>query len=198
MSSANEGGARRRVLIPIYALVLAVALTVLASGAGAASKCEEVLGSSTFTDLTNDGSGADAPDISGVTVTSYDGGKTSFEISLPGVDEFSSDMLVRTYIDSDKNTATGDANGYEYMIQTTPAASAGVSASGLVKAESTKCENQPVSALFAWDGSAWAAQDTNTLSSWYGDNSLTVELNASESGKALTFNFAVYAASNVN
>lgn len=186
--STNKAGARRRAFTLVSAFVLAAALAVLSSGAGAANKCEDVLGTSTFTDQTNDGSDASAPDISTVVVTSYDGGATSFQISLPGVDAFSSDMIVRTYIDSDKNAKTGDENGYEYMIQTTPGPGAPI------KAESIKCEDQPVSALYSWDGSAWVAQETDALSSWFGENSLTIEL----SGKAQTFDFAVYAASNVS
>lgn len=206
--SSKKAGARRRALTLMSALVIAVALAALSSGAGATNECENVLGTTTFTDPTGDGSGASAPDISDVTVTSYEGGATTFQIALPDVDAFTADMLapvvpvvdegttdmlVRTYIDFDKNAATGNEKGYEYMIQTVPAGVA--SAAGPFTA---KCEDQPRSTLYTWDGSGWVAQETETLSSSYGDNSLIVTLNASEIGKALTFNFAVYAASNVS
>ena len=187
----KEVGARRRAFTLVSALVLVAALAVLVSGAGAASKCEEALGTATYTDNTGDGSGPNAPDISTVTVTSYDGGTTSFQISLPGVDAFSSDMIVRTYIDSDRNSATGDQDGYDYMIQTTPGQGAPV------KAESTKCWDQPVSTLYSWDGSTWVAKDTDSLRSRYEDETLTVELNSEDTGNAMAFDFAVYAAANV-
>ncbi len=191
--SSKKAGARRRVFTLSSAILIAVALAAFSTGAGATSKCEDVLGTSTFTDTIGDGSGANAPDISDITVTTYDRGLTEFQVSLPEVDAFSADMLVRTYIDSDKNAETGDENGYEYMIQTTPGSGA-AAAKGLLKA---KCEEQPLSKLFAWDGSAWVEQESERLSSWYGENSLTLKLNASEVGKALTFDFAVYAASHV-
>ena len=189
--SSKETGARRRAFTLLSALVIAVALAVLSSGAGATSECE-ALGTTTFTDPTGDGSGTNAPDISDVIVTSYEGGATKLQIALPGVDALTTDMLVRTYIDSDKNSATGNDKGYEYMIQSVPTGT--LTAVGPFTA---KCEGQPVSTLYAWDGSGWVARDTETLSSWYGDNSLTLSLNASEIGNALTFNLAVYGATNV-
>ena len=89
---------------------------MLTTGAGAASKCHP-LATATFADPTGDGSGANAPDITGVTVTSYEGGGTAFQIALANQSEFSSDMLVRIFIDSDKNASTGNDKGFEYMIQ---------------------------------------------------------------------------------
>ncbi|MGA9762039.1 MAG: hypothetical protein WBQ14_06430 [Gaiellaceae bacterium] len=189
--SFKKAGTRRRAVIIASALVVAVALAAMSSGAAANSKCEEVLGTSTFTDPSGDGSGAGALDISDVTLTSYEGGATTFQIALPGVDAFSAGMLVRTYLDSDKTATTGSEKGDEYMIQTV--SRGGMPAGGL----SAKCEDQPISTLFAWSGSAWVEQKTKTLSSWYGDSTLTLTLNASEMGNALTFNFAIYAAANV-
>lgn len=99
------------------ALVAAVALAALSSGAGATSKCEVVLGTATFTDATADGT----PDISQVVATTYEDGNTQFQIALPGTSEFTADMLVRTYLDVDRDAATGSDKGFEYMIQSVPA-----------------------------------------------------------------------------
>ena len=185
--SYRKSGARRRTLTFVSALVAAVALAALSSGAGATSKCEVVLGTATFTDATADGT----PDISQVVVTTYEDGNTQFQISLPGTSEFTADMLARTYIDADRDTATGSDKGFEYMIQSVPAGTLGA-----VGPFSTKCY-QPSSALYAWNGTGWVKQDTETLDSWYGDESLTVRINASEFGKAMVFNLAVYAAAGV-
>jgi len=35
--------------------------------------------------------------------------KTQFQIALPGTSEFTADMLVRTYLDADRDAATGSA-----------------------------------------------------------------------------------------
>jgi hypothetical protein len=182
--------ARRRSLAIFGALALTAALAVLVSGAGATSKCEEeVLGTATFTDATGDG----VPDISQVTVSTFGDGATAFAISLADVSAFGNDMLVRTLIDADRNAATGNDGGYEYMIQSIPASIA-YGSEGVLSA---KCEGQAVSTLYAWSGSAWVEQETETLDSWYSDSSLTVRLNASELGDAMSFDFSVYAAAKV-
>jgi hypothetical protein len=193
--SSTAAGARRRAFTIFSAVAIAFALAMLSAGAGATSKCEEeVLGTSTFTDPTGDGSGTNAPDISDIVVTSYNGGKTAFQIALPDLTGITSGVLVRNYLDSGKNAKTGDANGYEYMIQTVPNGT--VAAAGPFAA---KCEEySPVTTLYAWSDSGWVKQETETLESWFSEGSLNVALNASELGKALTFNFAVYAASNVS
>ena len=72
--SYRKSGARRRTLTFVSALVAAVALAALSSGAGATSKCEVVLGTATFTDATTDGT----PDISQVVATTYEDGNTQF------------------------------------------------------------------------------------------------------------------------
>ncbi|MHB8059454.1 MAG: hypothetical protein ACYDHO_01310, partial [Gaiellaceae bacterium] len=186
--SYRKAGAGRRTLTLVSAVVAAVTLAVLASGASANYGCGEVLGTTTFTDATGDG----VPDITDVIVSTYDNGTAEFQISLPGTSEFTADMLVRTYVDADRNAATGNENGYEYMIQSVP-----VGKLTAVGPFSAKCE-QPSSTLYAWDAAGWVAQDTETLNSWYGDEKLTIRINASELGKAMTFNFAVYAAANVS
>ena len=182
--------ARRRSLAIFGALALTAALAVLVSGAGAMSKCEEeVLGTATFTDATGDG----IPDISQVTVSTYEDGATQFQISLPGVDEFDAKMLVRTFINSDKNAATGNEDGYEYMIQSI-SESAKYGSEGLLSA---KCYSSD-STLYLWSGSAWVKQETETLSSWFSEETLNLRLNSSEMGNAVTFDFAVYAAAGVS
>ena len=135
--------ARRCSLAIFGALALTAALAVLVSGAGATSKCEEeVLGTATFTDATGDG----VPDISQVTVSTFGDGATAFAISLADVSAFGNDMLVRTLIDADRNAATGNDGGYEYMIQSIPASIA-YGSEGVLSA---KCEGQAVSTLYAW------------------------------------------------
>jgi hypothetical protein len=134
-----------------------------------------------------------APDITAVNVTSYEGGGVSFTIAIADKPEFATDMLVRTYLDTDKNVETGNAKGFDYMIQSQRAASSEEEFS----LAQVKCENQPTTSLLKWNGSAWEPVKTESLSAWYGDSSLTIQLNSSEIADALAFNFAVYAAANV-
>ena len=233
----------RRVLTYASVFTVALALAVLTPGASAVSKCEP-LSTTSFTDPAGDGSGANAPDITDVTVSSSEGGGTTFEIALADQSEFSTDMLVRVFVDSDKNASTGNDKGFEYLIQTQRAGvgdyepamtlSRAQPAGAGDEADSAECEDQPVeyasigndkgfqslnrmqpagagdeadsaecepqstTTLFEWSGSDWDQVETESLSSWYGDSSLTVQINASELGDALAFNFAVYAASNVS
>lgn len=200
---AGRIGARRPVFTLVSALVIAVALALLSSGAVAASKCEP-LSTTTFTDPTGDGVGANAPDITSVGVTTYEEGWLSFQVALPTVSAFGDDMLVQVYVDSDKNAATGDASGFEYMLDVQKVqnqSSTGVAAPVVTKSLRTvakvKCEDQPTVTLFKWNGSAWARVDAHTLSTSFGGNTLTVKLSVSELANTVAFNFAVYAAANV-
>jgi hypothetical protein len=193
----------RRVLTTFSLLTVACALAVLTTGASAASKCRP-LASANYTDPTGDGSGANAPDITGVTVTSYEGGGTTFQVALANQSEFGTDMLARIFVDSDKTASTGNDKGFEYMIQVQGTSSESGSGGddpggdGTVSHSysSIKCEDRPVTTLFKWNGSGWAPADSDS-NSWFGNGGVSVEINASDIGDALVFNFAVYAASNV-
>lgn len=186
--SSRKAGAKRRAFNLFSVLALTAALAVSVSGAGATGGCGEPLGTGTFTDAIGDG----VPDISKVVVATYEGGTTQFQISLPGVDEFGTDMLVRTLVDSDKNAATGNEEGYEYMIQSI-SERAKYGSKGVLSA---KCY-AAVSTLYAWSGSAWVKQEDETLNTRYSDETLALKLNSSELGNAVTFDLAVYAAAGV-
>jgi hypothetical protein len=131
MISSENGKAftSRRVLTYINVVAVAFALAVLTTGASAASKCHP-LNTTVYADPTGDGSGANAPDIAGITVTSYEGGGTSFQIGLDNQQQFTSDMVIRTFIDSDKTSTTGNPKGFEYMIQAQGTATPGGDNSG--------------------------------------------------------------------
>jgi hypothetical protein len=177
-------------------MIAAVVLTAMTAGAGATTKCEAPLGTSTFTDPTGDGSGAGSPDITKVVASTYESGEQDFKISFADTDELGSDMLVRTYVDADRNSETGNKDGFEYMIQTQTEAAMGSALSYAL--DSVECENWPVSRIFTWDGSGWTLADEPGVDSWFGDGSLKLSLNNEKIGEAVSFGLAVYAAAGVS
>jgi hypothetical protein len=223
---------KRRPVVAAAAAVAIVALAALAAGAGAMSKCYP-LNTTVYADPSGDGTGTGAPDITGITVTSYEGGKTAFHITLANESEFTSDMVVRTFIDADKSSATGNGKGFEYMIQAQGTATPGGD-NGSDSGDSdgstppgdgsgdqpgdgsgdgggvewvihpkalagAKCDGggEAGIGLYQWNGSGWAPVEADSLSGWYGDNTLNLEINSEDIQKAVAFNFAVYAASQV-
>jgi hypothetical protein len=202
--AAGKVGASRRTFTLVSALVVAVALAMLSSGAGAASKCEPI-STTNFTDPVGDGNGSKALDIKNVAVTTWEGGWVSFQTSLVDVSRFSDSMLVQVFVDSDRNAATGDGGGYDYMIDAQRVRNEAIFGTGadstsraLTSLKKLKCEDQPSATLFKWNGKAWSRIDSHTLSAYFSGDGLTVKLGNSEIGGALIFDFAVYAAGNVS
>lgn len=199
--SSKKGGARRpctsRIVTLTGALMAMFALAILTSGAGAASKCEQ-LSKTAYADPAGDGMGAGAPDITEVVVGSWEDGTTKFEIALPDRSEMAEDMLVRAYLDTDKNVQTGNAKGFEYMIQVQRRSTLEQQSFKALSPSVVECEEQPVASLYKWEGEAWVKiEKVDGLASWYGDERLTLQLKPAAVGNAIGFNFAVYAASGV-
>jgi hypothetical protein len=238
MFSSEKGVKSRCVAMYLGIAALAAAMAALATGASAASKCHP-LNTTVYADPTGDGSGANAPDIASITVTSYERGGTSFQIGLDNGTAFTSDMVIRTFIDSDKTSTTGNPKGFEYMIQAqgtaTPGGDNGDYDQGAPPGDGSgnppaggapgdqpagggssewavhpralkaiRCNGDDGGdsgdagiALYKWNGSGWAPVNADSLSGWFADGNLNIEINAQDLGNALAFNFAVYAAANV-
>ena len=215
----------RRYAMYLGIVALVAVMAALTTGASAASKCHP-LNTTVYADPTGDGSGANAPDLAGITVTSYEGGGLSFQVGLDNEPAFTSDMVIRTFVDADKTSTTGNPKGFEYMIQaqgtatpggddggdpgTTPGDGSGdppTTGDGSEWAlhpralKAIKCDGEDSAdagiALYKWNGSGWAPANADSLSGWFGDGNLNVQLNVHDLGNALAFNFAVYAAANV-
>ncbi len=198
MSLSKNGAGRphaRRMITLAGVLVITFGLAILSSGAGAAGKCE-VLSTTSYVDPTGDGNGAGAPDITTIVASSWEDGTTSLEVAFVERPEFGTDMAVQAYLDTDKNAATGNAKGFEYVLEALPRERPGVSGYSLKPHE---CDDQPAITLSRWDGEAWVAiPDVKGLSTWYGDSKLTLKWSAAAIGNAIGFNFAVYAATSVS
>lgn len=106
-------------------------------------------------------------------------------------------MLIRIPIDSDSNATTGDANGYDNMIQAQrvsyDAASVLMGAKGVLRAH---CY-QPNVVLLEWNGEGWKAVEGASFDWWY-TNGLDLSFDSSAIGSPVAFNFAVYAATGVS
>ncbi|MGC9974764.1 MAG: hypothetical protein ABSC36_05180, partial [Gaiellaceae bacterium] len=157
--------------------------------------------SSAYDDTTRDGSADGAPDITHLAVTNWNNKLLKFSVYIPGTEEFSEDMLVRIFIDSDSDATTGDANGYDYMIQAQRVALEGLpegigsalrDAKGILH---VLCY-QPNVTVFQWKDTNWSAVDGGSID-WRYSKGLKLALDPSVVGDPKTFNFAVYAATNV-
>jgi hypothetical protein len=157
-----------------------------------------------YSDPAGDGQGENAPDITKVIVTEWASNLIKFWVAIPNAESFGEGMLVRTYIDADSSSSTGDSNGYDYMIQAKRApfvySEGGDSFSsvlrGISRLRRAKCHDEPSVGLFRWSDSGWTPVETGSLN-WSYDRGLTVAVDAAAIGNPTTFNFAVYAASKV-
>ena len=88
----------RRALLVLLAAVFASACVLTSAVADTA-----------FTDPAGDA--AEAPDVTGVTVSNDTGGNILFHVALTN---FTPESLVQVYLDTDKNASTGD-DGSDYL-----------------------------------------------------------------------------------
>jgi hypothetical protein len=154
-------------------VALCVALPTVALGArpqSATGPAAPASNTTTYTDST--GEDPAGPDITTIVVSNDDGGGLTFRVNVPNRPQFTSDMRLLIWIDTDANQATGDPQmfGADYVIV-------------LLGGETV---------LFKWDATTsnyLLAATQSTLSySWSGG--ATVMINASDLSNTRRFNFA--------
>lgn len=156
-------------------LVLAIAVGVIALPAAASGALSghaaQTANSKTFQDST--GEDPASPDISTVVVSNDDAATITFRVNTPNKAQYSSDIGVFIFIDSDAKQSTGDPEslGADYIIQ-------------LLQGEVI---------LFKWDGSNFSLSSTQSSlnSSWSGGP--TIHINAADLNNTRRFNFGVFA-----
>jgi hypothetical protein len=166
-------------------LVLAVAIAVVAlptvaSGALSAPAAPQGIAANTMTYTDSSGENAAAPDITTITVSNTDAGVIQFRVAIPNRAQFTPDMLLLLFVDSDANPQTGDPTelGSDYVIEVFGGEAA----------------------LFRWDGTNFTrrAGDPPATSLIFGyQNGVTITISAAELGNTKNFGFSFIAVSGI-
>jgi hypothetical protein len=160
------------------ALALAVlAVPFLASGALAktAAPAAPAAGSQTYQDSV--GENPAAPDITTITASNDDAATITFKVDIPNRPQYTPDIGVVVFIDSDANQATGDPQsfGTDFVIQ-------------LLQGEIL---------LFKWDGSDYTLSATQASLNQSWANGTTIRINASDLNNTRKLSFQVLALSGI-
>jgi hypothetical protein len=165
---------------PGQALAIAlavVAVPFLASGALATPTAPNAPAANSTTYQDSTGEDPAAPDISTIVVSNDDAATVTFKITIANRSQYTPDVAVVMFLDSDANQSTGDPEilGADYIIQ-------------LIQGEVL---------LFKWDGSDYtlSATQASLNSSWAGGP--TIKINASDLGNTRKLNFDVTAVSGI-
>jgi hypothetical protein len=157
-----------------------VALPTAASGAFSTQAAPQVVAANTMTYTDSSGENPAAPDITTLTVSNTDAGLVQFRVAIPNRAQFTSDMLMLLFVDSDANPQTGDPTelGADYVIE-------------IFGGEA---------ALFRWDGTNFTRRAgdppaTSLIFSY--QNGVTVTISAAELGNTKRFGFSFIAVSGI-
>lgn len=156
---------------------IVVALPAVASGAFSAPTAPSA-NSTTYQD--SSGENPAAPDITTLTVSNTDAGVIQFRVAIPNRAQFTQDMLLLLFVDSDANPQTGDPDelGSDYVIE-------------IFGGEA---------ALFRWDGTNFTrrAGDPPATSLIFGyQGGVTITISAAELGNTKKFGFSFIAVSGI-
>jgi len=160
-------------------LVLAIAVAVVALPAAASGALSgpaaPAANSATFQDST--GENPSAPDITTITVSNDDAATITFKVDIPNRPQYTPDVALVLFIDSDANQATGDATtfGADFVIQ-------------LLQGEVL---------LFKWDGSDYTLSATQASLNQTWANGATIRINAADLNNTRKLGFDVLALSGV-
>jgi hypothetical protein len=165
----------------IVAIALAVvALPTVASGAFSTPAAPQAIAANTMNYQDSSGENAAAPDITTLTVSNSDAGVVQFRVAIPNRAQFTADMLLLLFVDSDANPQTGDPTelGADYVIE-------------IFGGEA---------ALFRWDGTNFTRRAgdppaTSLIFSYQGG--ITVTISAAELGNTKRFGFSFVAVSGI-
>jgi hypothetical protein len=157
-----------------------VALPTAASGALSSPAAPAATSANSTTYQDSQGENAAAPDITTLTVSNTDAGVISFRIAIPNRPQFTPDMLLLLFVDSDANPQTGDPQelGADYVIE-------------IYGGEA---------ALFRWDGTNFTRRPgdppaTSLIFGYMGG--VTVTISAAELGNTKKFGFSFIAVSGI-
>ena len=158
--------------------VAVIALPTAASGAlpaGTASPTLVAANTTTYQDST--GEDPLAPDITTIVVSNDDAGMITFQINVPNRPQYTRDVAVAMFLDSDANQATGppDFLGADYVIQ-------------LLSGEVI---------LFRWDGTDFSVSATQASLSYSWSGGPTIRINAADLTNTRRLNFDVLVLSDI-
>ena len=164
----------------LAAAVAVIALPTVASGAFSAQQAPAATAANSTTYQDSTGENAAAPDITTLTVSNSDAGVISFRVAIPNRQQFTQDMLLLLFVDSDANPQTGDPTelGADYVIE-------------IFGGEA---------ALFRWDGTNFTrrAGDPPATSLIFGYmGGVTITISAAELGNTKKFGFSFIAVSGI-
>jgi len=159
---------------PVLVLAIALGVVVLPTAAtGALSGANAPLGPAANSVTYQDSVGEDpaAPDITTIVASNDDAGMMSFRISIPNRPQYSRDIALVMFLDSDANQATGDQEslGADHVIQ-------------LLLGEII---------LFKWDGTDYTVSATQSSLSYEWASGVTVRINAADLSNTRRLNFDV-------
>jgi hypothetical protein len=166
------------IVLAVAALV--VALPTAASGAFSAPTTSTSIAANQTSYQDSTGENPAAPDITTLTVSNSDAGMIQFRVAIPNRPQFTQDMLLLLFVDSDANPQTGDPTelGADYVIE-------------IFGGEA---------ALFRWDGTNFTrrAGDPPATSLIFGyANGVTITISAAELGNTKKFGFSFIAVSGI-
>jgi hypothetical protein len=156
----------------ILAIVVAVvALPTVASGAFSSPDAPTAIASNTTTYQDSTGEEAGSPDITTIVVSNDDAATISFRINTPSKPQYTPDIAIIMFLDSDANQSTGDPEslGADHILQ-------------LIQGEIL---------LFRWDGADYSLSATQASLSYAWSGGATIRINASDLNNSRRFNFDV-------
>ncbi len=145
---------------PWLVLAIAVAVVVLPTAASGALSAPKAPTANTATFQDSVGEDASAPDITTIVASNDDAATISIKINIPNRAQYSPDIAVVMFLDSDANQSTGDPEslGADFIIQ-------------LIQGEIL---------LFKWDGSDFTLSSTQASLSFAWASGPTIRINASD------------------
>jgi hypothetical protein len=162
---------------PLLVLAIAVVLVVLPTAASGALSAPTAPAANSTTYNDSVGEDPSGPDITTIVASNDDAATISFKINIPNRPQYTSDIAVVMFLDSDANQSTGDPEslGADYIIQ-------------LIQGEAL---------LFKWDGSDFTISPTQASlsSAWAGGP--TIRINASDLNNTRKLLFDVTAVSGI-
>ena len=151
--------------------VAVVALPTAASGAFSAPAAPSAVAANSTTYQDSAGEEAGSPDITTIVASNDDAATISFRINTPSKPQYSPDIAVIMFLDSDANQSTGDPEslGADHIIQ-------------LIQGEIL---------LFRWDGADYSLSATQASLSYSWSGGPTIRINASDLNNTRRLSFDV-------
>jgi hypothetical protein len=162
-------------VLAVAALVVALPTAAGALPQGTATPSAVAASTQTYPDST--GEDPASPDMTSIVVSNDDVGGLTFRINTPNRPQFTQDMAVVVFLDSDANQATGDPAGLgtDYLIE-------------IFRGEVI---------LYKWDGVDFAISATQSSLNHVWSSGATIRINASDLSNTRKFTFEVITVANI-